>query len=104
MKKVAGTFARKLERSSVHPPHYKPGAKLCSLEPKDKFVLFVRDTLEGNERLSAACQPLSGVLAELARDGEGFGGGHRRRIHPYDGVHFGDLQDLLHESLGARDE
>lgn len=46
LKKVVGTFARKLERRSVHPPHYKPGAVLCSLEPKDKFVLFVRDTLD----------------------------------------------------------
>jgi hypothetical protein len=46
LKRTAGTFARKLERRSVHPPHYKPGAVLCSLEPKDKFMLFVRDTFE----------------------------------------------------------
>jgi len=46
LKKIVGTFARKLERKSVHQPHYKPGAILCSLEPKDKFVLFVRDTFD----------------------------------------------------------
>ncbi|HJY86353.1 MAG TPA: hypothetical protein VKE24_05900 [Candidatus Acidoferrales bacterium] len=46
LKKTVGTFARKLERKSVHQPHYKPGAVLCSLQPKDKFVLFVQDTLD----------------------------------------------------------
>jgi hypothetical protein len=46
LKKTVGTFARKLERRLVHQPHYKPGAVLCSLEPKDKFVLFVEDTLD----------------------------------------------------------
>jgi hypothetical protein len=45
-KKVVGTFARPLERKTVHPPHYKPGAKLCTLEVKDKFVLFVRDSFD----------------------------------------------------------
>jgi hypothetical protein len=44
--KLVGTFARKLERKSVHPPHYKPGAVLCTLEVKDKFLLFVQDTLD----------------------------------------------------------
>ncbi len=46
LKKVVGTFARPLERKSVHPPHYKPGVKLCTLNLKDKFVLFVQDSLD----------------------------------------------------------
>jgi hypothetical protein len=46
LKKVVGTFARPLERKTVHPPHYKPGAKLCTFAPKDKFVLFVRDSFD----------------------------------------------------------
>src|SRR6266478_6857714 len=45
-RKVVGTFARPLERKSVHPPHYKPGAKLCTLKLKDKFVLFVQDSFD----------------------------------------------------------
>jgi hypothetical protein len=45
-KKLVGTFARPLERKTVHPPHYKPGAKLCTLALKDKFVLFVRDSFD----------------------------------------------------------
>jgi hypothetical protein len=44
LKKTVGLFARELERKSVHPPHYKPGPMLCSLDLGDKFLLFVRDT------------------------------------------------------------
>lgn len=46
LKKTVGVFARKLERKAVHHPHYKPGARLCSLEVKDKFVLFVEDSVD----------------------------------------------------------
>lgn len=46
LKKIVGTFARRLERKSTHPPHYKPGAVLCSFAPKDKFVLFVQDMID----------------------------------------------------------
>lgn len=46
LKKTVGIFARALERKSVHPPHYKPGVVLCSLELKDEFVLFVQDSLD----------------------------------------------------------
>src|SRR3989454_8726188 len=33
-------------RKRPHPPHYKPGAVLCSFAPKDKFILFVQDTID----------------------------------------------------------
>jgi hypothetical protein len=46
LKKTVGTFARPLERKSVHPPHYKAGAILCTLKLKDKFELFVQDSLD----------------------------------------------------------
>jgi hypothetical protein len=45
-RKISGMFARKLERKTVHAPHYKPGAVLCTLEAKDKFLLFVHDTID----------------------------------------------------------
>lgn len=51
--KVAGSFGRKLERKSVHPPQYKPGRLLCSLEVKYKFSLFVQDTFDPVSFLSA---------------------------------------------------
>jgi hypothetical protein len=46
LKKVVGTFARPLERKAVHPPQYKPGAKLCTLKLKEKFRLFVQDSFD----------------------------------------------------------
>jgi hypothetical protein len=45
-KKTVGVITRKLERKTVHPPHYKPGALLCTLEVKDKFFLFVHDSVD----------------------------------------------------------
>ena len=57
--KVVGAFARKLDLKSVHAPQYKSaqyklGTVLCSLEVKDKFTLFVRDTFEPISFLEAA--------------------------------------------------
>lgn len=46
LKKAVGLFGRALERKAVHAPHYKSGTVLCSLELKDKFVLFVQDSLD----------------------------------------------------------
>lgn len=53
LKKLVGTFARPLERKSVHPPQYKPGAKLCTLTLKGKFVLFIQDSFDPVTFLSA---------------------------------------------------
>jgi hypothetical protein len=47
--KTMGIFAQRLERRSVGPAsqrHYKPGALLCTLELKDRFWLFVRDSTD----------------------------------------------------------
>jgi len=46
LEKTVGLFARKLELKAAHPPHYQPGVVLCSLDLKDKFFLFVRDTFD----------------------------------------------------------
>jgi hypothetical protein len=54
LKKVVGTFARPLERKSVHPPHYKPGVTLCTLTLKDKFKFFVEDSFDPVNLLSTA--------------------------------------------------
>ena len=44
--KVVGTLATTLERKAAYPQHYKPGALLCSLEPRDKFLLFLHDSFD----------------------------------------------------------
>ena len=42
------------ELKSVHPPRYKDGAMLCTLELKDKFTLFFQDSVDPVTILSAA--------------------------------------------------
>jgi hypothetical protein len=44
--KAVGAIGRALERKSATPSHYKPGTLLCSLEPKDKFNLFLHDAFD----------------------------------------------------------
>jgi hypothetical protein len=46
LQKTVGLFTQELERKSVHPPHFKPGLVICSLDLKDKFFLFVRDSYD----------------------------------------------------------
>jgi hypothetical protein len=46
LKKVVGTFARPLERKAVPLSRYRPGVKLCTLDLKDKFALFVQDSFD----------------------------------------------------------
>jgi hypothetical protein len=44
--KAVGVFARRLERKSVGQPRYKQGVRLCTLETKDKFKLFLANTFD----------------------------------------------------------
>ncbi|MBZ5604555.1 MAG: hypothetical protein LAO79_19815, partial [Acidobacteriia bacterium] len=79
LQKVVGAFARGVERKSVHPLHYKPGTVLCSLELKDKFLLFVQ---ESYEPVSLAAAGFNAAIDQAqnndARFGQGFEGYGRR--------------------------
>ena len=49
--KALGIIGQRVERRTVHLPHaheprYKPNAVLCSLEIKDKFALFMHDSVD----------------------------------------------------------
>jgi hypothetical protein len=46
LKEIVGVVAPALERKSVHPPRYKQGVKLCSLDFHDKFLLFIKDSTD----------------------------------------------------------
>jgi len=70
--KLVGAFAGKLEIKSAHPPHYKPGTVLCSLEVKDKFFLFVRDTFDPISFLGAG---FDAALDQASNRDPGFGQG-----------------------------
>jgi hypothetical protein len=70
--KVVGIFGRKLERKSVHPPHYKPGAVLCTLELRDKFILFVQDAVDPVTFLNAG---FNAGISQAENDDPSFGQG-----------------------------
>jgi hypothetical protein len=70
--KVIGTFTRKLDRQSVHLPHYKPGLFLCSLEIKDKFFLFLHDSVDPETILSAG---FDAGISQAENDDPSFGQG-----------------------------
>jgi hypothetical protein len=72
LKKTVGLFTQQIERRSVHPPHFKPGAVLCSLEVKDKFLLFVRSTYDPIIFLSAG---FSAGLSQAQNEDPTFGQG-----------------------------
>jgi hypothetical protein len=76
-----------LERKSVHPPHYKTGVVLCSLELKDKFYLFVRDSYDPVSFLGAG---FNAGLSQAQNLDSPFGqglGGYAKRF----GASFADL-------------
>ena len=54
--KTVGFFAQRLERSSTgpHAAHYKPGAFLCTLQTRDKFELFLLNSVDPLTFLNAA--------------------------------------------------
>jgi len=53
LQKVVGAVGRRLDRKSVHAPHYKPGAIICSLTLSGKFLLFADDLYDPITFLSA---------------------------------------------------
>jgi hypothetical protein len=78
--KVIGTFTRKLDRQSVHDPHYRPGFVLCSLEIKDKFYFFLRDSIDPETFLSSGFDAgISQAKNDDAPFGQG-GAGYAKRF------------------------
>jgi len=76
LKKVVGTFAGPLERKAVNPPHYKPGAKLCTLNLKDKFVLFVQDSFDlwlSFQRFNAGLDQAEDTDSSYGQGAQGYG-------------------------------
>jgi len=53
LQKVVGAIGRRLDRKSVHAPHYKPGAVICSLTLSGKVLLFADDLYDPITFLSA---------------------------------------------------
>ena len=75
--KVIGTFTQKLDRQSVHDPHYKQGSVLCSLQVKDKFFLFLRDAIDPETifgaGFNAGISQAENTDSSFGQGGEGYG-------------------------------
>jgi hypothetical protein len=54
LQKTVGLFARRLERKSVGPVHYKPGTLMCTLKLKDKARLLALDATDPVTYMSVA--------------------------------------------------
>jgi hypothetical protein len=72
--KVIGTLTRKLDRQSVHLPHYKQGLVLCSLQIKDKFFLFLHDSVDPETFLGAG---FDAGISQAKNDDAPFGQGSK---------------------------
>jgi hypothetical protein len=76
--KTVAIFAERLERRSVGPPaqrHYKAGTLLCTLEVKDKFWLFVRDSMDPVAFVNATYNAVIGSWQDTQPSfGHGFNG------------------------------
>jgi len=103
--KVIGTFTRKLDRQSVHDPHYRPGFVLCSLEIKDKFFLFLRDSVDPETFLSAG---LDAGISQAENDDPSFGQGgagygKRYGVGYIDEVQFRFFKEFAYPTIFSED-
>ncbi len=105
LNKVIGTFTRKLDRLSVHDPHYKPGLVLCSLEIKDKFFLFLRDSVDPETFLAAGFDAgISQARNDDPTFGQEFGGYAKRYAASYtDEVQFRFFKEFAYPTIFSED-
>ncbi len=107
-KKVVGAFGQRLERRTVdplHPPNYKPGAVLCVLRPRDKFVLFVEDTFDPVTFLTVGFNAGIGQAQNTDRSfGQGAAGyGKRFGANFVDQVSSEFFKDFAYPTIFSRD-
>jgi hypothetical protein len=103
--KVIGTFTQKLDRLSVHDPHYRPGFVLCSLEIKDKLFLFLRDSIDPETFLAAGFNAgISQARNDDAPFGQG-GAGYAKRLGASytDEVQFRFFKEFAYPTIFSED-
>ena len=103
--KGVGIFGRRLERKAVHAPHYKPGAVLCTLELKDKFLLFAQTTVDPVTFLRAGFDAGIGQAGNNDPSfGQGAAGyGHRFGIDLVDQASSDFFKDFVYPSILSED-
>ena len=103
--KIVGTFTRKLDRQSVRIPHYKAGLALCSLEIKDKFFLFLHDSVDPATVLAAGFNAgISQAENEDPSFGQG-GEGYAKRLGASytDQVQFAFFKEFAYPTIFSED-
>jgi hypothetical protein len=103
--KIIGTFTQKLDRQSVHVPHYKPGLILCSLEIKDKLFLFLRDSVDPATILSSG---FDAGISQAENDDPSFGQGglgyaKRLGVSYIDDVQFRFFKEFAYPTIFSED-
>jgi hypothetical protein len=105
LKKTVGLFSRQLERRSVRSPHYKSGLMLCSLDLKDKVLLFVRDSFDPVTFIASAFN--AGLDQAENRDpsfGQGGAGYSKRFAASFaDQASFKFFRDFAYPSIFSED-
>jgi hypothetical protein len=105
LKKTVGLFTQQLERKVVHPPHFKSGSMLCTFDAKDKFILFVRDSVDPIVFLDSAFS--AGISQAQNQDrtfGQGMAGYSKRFAASYgDQADFRFFKDFAYPSLFDED-
>jgi hypothetical protein len=100
-----GKFTQKLDRLSVRDPHYKPGAALCSLEIRDKFFLFLRDSADPETFLAAGFD--AGISQAKNNDpqfGQGsLGYAKRYGVTYLDEVQFRAFKEFIYPTIFSED-
>lgn len=105
LQKTVGFFTGKIEGKTVHPPHYKPGTVLCTLELKDKFLLFVRSSYDPGTILNSAFNAgLSQAQDQDPTFGQGMAGYGKRFGATYaDMASFEFFKDFAYPSIFHED-
>jgi hypothetical protein len=105
LKKTVGLFTQQLERKTVHPPHFKTGSMLCTFDVKDKFILFVRDSVDPVVFLGAG---FNAGISQAQNDDPTFGLGIRGYAKRYaasygDQANFRFFKDFAYPSIFRED-
>jgi hypothetical protein len=105
LQKTVGFFTGKIEGKTVHPPHYKPGLVICTLDLKDKFLLFVRSSYDPGTILNTAFNAgLSQAQDQDPTFGQGMAGYGKRFGATYaDMASFEFFKDFAYPSIFHED-
>jgi len=105
LKTAVGVFMRPLERKSIHPTHNKPGVRFCSLELRDRFLLFLEGSTDPVNVISTAFN--AGIDHASNRDntfGQGVTGyGRRYGANLADSATSAFLKDFAYPAIFFQD-